>query len=53
MHTLKKIPSFWTKSANETTLRSVFSLFFSTDNFSPLAFFSEWVKCVVVSATQA
>lgn len=49
----KLLPSFWTKSASETTFCSAFSLFFSTDNFSPFASFSEWVKFVAVSVTQA
>lgn len=49
----KELPSFWTKSANETTFCNVFSLFFSTDNFSVFASFTEWVKFVAVSVTQA
>ena len=48
---MKKSPSLWTKSANETTFCSVRSLFFSTDNFSASASFSERVRFEVASVT--
>jgi hypothetical protein len=48
----KKLPSFWTNSANETTFCSVFSLLLSIHNFSALASFNEWVKFAVSSVTR-